>query len=429
MIKKINILKNIIIKVINESKFIMSMNKEDVNWYNFFYNKIFLKNEYDLDYGSYKYLLICDDSLEHDENGKRKEYYNSFYDAKFYIVEYNNPYSIKEVDRKDYFKFKDDNREDCKGLNLPNSFNGYKIGDIWDFQAKFKTAYELNISNYKEKEEDFLNSSNMSKNIEKKSKHVKIKNRQKYKSTLYQLAGPDTFMSFSDSYEVDPVTLKELIPKFSLNPNAEFNTPHGFYFYPFDKNNAKKFYACGMPTSADFAINRPYFHLVKVDLNNPKVLIINEDGSCNKSISSENFMKNVREIIRIHMNFFNKEINYKKIYKKLLSAYNVMTKYNYNQKMIENPFYQLYKFCFLLSGSNINYSYHGSKNDDYSSELFSLLLHSINIKCVIDKGTGTIHPNEPNQMHIITFGDDTSFYKYIGTFDNIHHKNNINEIK
>ena len=59
-----------------------------------------------------------------------------------------------------------------------------------------------------------------------------------------------------------------------------------------------------------------------------------------------------------------------------------------------------------------------SKNE-LRSELFSLLLNSIGIKCVIDRGSGFVHGNEPSQMHIVTFGENDSFYEYIGTFDNI----------
>ena len=423
MIRNIIKLKNIIKKTLNETKFIMSQNKQNIKWYEFFYENLFCKNIDDNgNITPYKYLIIDDSSDKFDLDGNIL-LNQRYFDKKYYLVPYDQPLNVEEIDFSKRLKILRENGFNVNTLSLPyDDIIGLEIKNINDFNMKYKECYRLKISKEEEYFPQYLDAKSMSDVVEKKIKYIQINDRFKYKNTLYHLAGPDTFISFADPYEIDPVSFHYLSPKFSLNPNATFNTPHGFYFYHFDKKNAQRFYECGMPSHADFAIDRPYFHLVKIDLNNPNVLIFNKDGTSNRKMSSQEFIKNVKELIRIHINFFDKEINYKKIYNKLLNSYYALTKYNDNQILEENPLYQLYKFTFLLSSHNISRNNADKEKNFFVSELFSLLLHSIGIKCVVDHGTGTIHENEPEQMHIITFGDDTSFYKYIGTFDNIHNK-------
>ena len=74
---------------------------------------------------------------------------------------------------------------------------------------------------------------------------------------------------------------------------------------------------------------------------------------------------------------------------------------------IKDNYAKLYKLSNLLS-----------KRVKSHSELFALLLNRIGMKCIIDKGSSLIHSNEPSQMHILSFGEDKSFYRYIGTYDN-----------
>jgi hypothetical protein len=323
-----------------------------------------------------------------------------------------------------------------------------------------------------------INAKRMNQDISPKIKFVEydLKNIKEYDDMLLKIAGPDIFITFSDSYEIDPTTSEDLPPKFSMNPKAAFGTPHGFYFYPFDKNNVKNFIEYGAPASADFATDRKFFHLIKVDLNHPNVLIIEKDGKTNKRMNRKIFDNNVNEIARILIHYSNviddinmdyvllsKEYDFdyepvdeklviedirKELYHiinselmdKLLTHVIPFFKHNYNVENIKNNEYIiLYKLCLILTthiSDLINYLWKQpyktnafitkmlqliEQQDNHNlSELYALLLNTIGIKCIIDKGVGVIHENEPEQMHILTFGEDDSFYKYIGTYNNYH---------
>jgi len=281
--------------------------------------------------------------------------------------------------------------------------------------------------------EESLQAEKMSKFFGKDLKFKKFDSNEEFKDYLFDIAGPDMFISFIYPYERDETTGEEKVPSFSLNPNANFNTPHGLYFYPFDKENAEKFIHYGAPTDATFAVDRPYFHLVKIDITNPEVLIFKRNGETNKNISPENFKKDLKEMIRIHLHFFDKKRSIQEIYDKLtekFNDYNELIIYGLNKeknnnkeldsqrkadlfinKISNNNYYKLYKYAYYLSSKNID-------SLSINSELFALLLNRINIKCVIDQNMSIIHPNEPEQTHILTFGENKSFYEYIGTFKN-----------
>lgn len=87
----------------------------------------------------------------------------------------------------------------------------------------------------KNKKSTKLSAKNMSKNFKNKSNFIQFKSNDEAKNFLLDIAGPDVFITFIDQYD------NQKIPEFSLNPTAAFDTPHGFYFYPFNKKNCEKF--------------------------------------------------------------------------------------------------------------------------------------------------------------------------------------------
>jgi len=277
-------------------------------------------------------------------------------------------------------------------------------------------------------DKDALSAKEMAKEIGKNLKFKKFDSNEEFKDFLFDIAGPDTFISFIDTYEHEETTGEEKVPSFSLNPNATFNTPHGLYFYPFDKENAKRYIYLGKPTNANFAVDRPYFHLVKIDIANPEVLVFKKNGETNKKISPENFKKDLKEMIRIHLKFFDKTDSIQEIYDKLNNEFKSYKKITtdslrfskkneknldlYINKLSNNNYYKLYKYAYYLSSETVD------QTSSPHSELFALLLNRINIKCVIDQDMSIIHPSEPEQAHILTFGENKSFYEYIGTFEN-----------
>jgi len=281
-----------------------------------------------------------------------------------------------------------------------------------------------------------LSAKNMSKNIGSKLNFMKFNSNEESKEFIKNIAGPDTFISFIDPYEKEDADSDDSesamkVPSFSLNPNATFNTPHGIYAYPFDTKHCEKFIITGQPTNAEFAIARPYFHLIRIDLNHPNVISFNADGSSNKSINRNKYLKELNELIRVHCKYYNKDENEKEnisesINERLKESIHFQLRDlgmsndekfdKLKEKFLNNHYYKLYKAAFYLCFENVLRKSYGS--EEKNSELYALLLNVIGMKCIVDNNTGTIHENEPTQMHILTFGENDSFYEYVGTFKN-----------
>ena len=87
-----------------------------------------------------------------------------------------------------------------------------------------------------------------------------------------------TCISFVNKYD-------ESIPSFNINPHARYRTPHGNYAYPLTLESLREIITTKKVKGAEFAIDRPYFLLFKV--NSPNAVIINKDGKTNyKSLRS-----------------------------------------------------------------------------------------------------------------------------------------------
>ena len=318
------------------------------------------------------------------------------------------------------------------------------VGD-YDYEEGEEDENE-NENSSKNKKSTKLSAKNMSKNFKNKSHFIQFESNDEAKNFLLDIAGPDVFITFIDPYANENGQQSQKAPEFSLNPTAAFDTPHGFYFYPFDKKNCKKFFITKSPAEADFAITRPYFHLVRIDLNHKDVIIFHKDGTCNKNIQKKQYLKDLNELIRMHCAYYNKneeDVDRDELLKALSLGTNyalrlqlpyLYTGQNDGDRIEENfknnNYYKLYKAAYILSFKNLKGYYSSETESDQNqesdepqtnSEFYSLLLNTIGIKCVIDIGSGTVHTNEPSQIHISTFGENDSFYEYIGTF-----KNNIN---
>ena len=292
-----------------------------------------------------------------------------------------------------------------------------------------------------------LSAKNISKHLGSKLNFINFDNNDQANSFIKDIAGPDVFISFIDPYEKDINTGEMNVPSFSLNPNAAFNTPHGIYGYPFDKKNCEKFLLERRPTDSPFATDREYFHLIRIDLNHPNVIIFNENGTSNRNISNHEYLKDLNEMIRVHCKYHNKDDKQKEEIIDIINeriSYgldeqiqfirnnennenddNIINENKYKkirQNFYKNNYYRLYKAAGYLSFNNIvDYNFHNKVdsglNDENHSILYSLLLNVIGLKCVIDYSY-SIHIMEPNQVHILTLGENKSFYEYIGTLKN-----------
>ena len=89
---------------------------------------------------------------------------------------------------------------------------------------------------------------------------------------LMQNIDEKTCISFVNAYD-------ENIPSFNINPHARYNTPHGNYAYPLTLKNFRSLYNIKKVSGTNFAIDRPYFLLFKI--NSPNTLVIDKEGKTN----------------------------------------------------------------------------------------------------------------------------------------------------
>mgnify|MGYP001283294819 CR=1 FL=1 len=95
---------------------------------------------------------------------------------------------------------------------------------------------------------------------------------------LMKNIGENTCISFVHAYD-------ENSPSFNINPHARYHTPHGNYAYPLTLKNFRTLYNIKKVGGTDFATDRPFFLLFKID--SPNTLVVNKDGTTNyKDISS-----------------------------------------------------------------------------------------------------------------------------------------------
>jgi len=275
-----------------------------------------------------------------------------------------------------------------------------------------------------------LTAKNMNINFNQQNNFINITDVDEMKEYLREIAGPDIFMSFVDDWE----NMGSSTPPLSINPTAQFHTPHGLYFFPLNKMNVESFIENGMPVFNSFyGSMSKYFHLVKIDLNHPNVFIFNQFGICNKKLNYRNCKIELNEITRIYYNFMNAENVWQKIninnlesfQTEIIKAFENSRIFAMNKSNFGSNNYYLYLYSFIdwltKKGLSDMWNY-ATTNMHNNSELSALLCSSIGMKCIIDKGSSTIAQatkTEPTQTVIINFGEDESYYHYIGTFKNI----------
>ena len=97
-------------------------------------------------------------------------------------------------------------------------------------------------------------------------------NNEETIKVLMQNIDEKTCISFVNKYD-------ENIPTFNINPHARYNTPHGNYAYPLTLKNFRTLYKTRKVSGTEFATDRPYFLLFKI--NSPDTLVIDKEGKTN----------------------------------------------------------------------------------------------------------------------------------------------------
>jgi len=294
--------------------------------------------------------------------------------------------------------------------------------------------------------------------------------------TILRNIGTNCFISFVDKYD-------ENVPRLEVSPVISYNTPHGNYGYPLTVNNFKTLFEEGLISNTNFAMDRPYFHLYKAS-STANILNINADNTTNYK---GNIIKDLKTIVHTATVFalskaeeeslFKMKIDNPQIAEKLKGqafetiraneskdlsegfdsmimmltnicratngvvpsqtlnlVVNYITKkvieesktslntfYNRNPRKKIN-FHTLYYACWRLSGM---ISSKDSDGKERSGSIFTMLLNSIDIDFIHDKGSKTLHSAEPTQAVYLNSSKKENVF-LIGTFKNIFkEKNNI----
>lgn len=100
------------------------------------------------------------------------------------------------------------------------------------------------------------------------------------------------FVSFVDQYDEDT-------PSLGVSPTITWNTPHGIYGYPLNKDNVFQFLTKGEPTESTFATDKEFIHIYR--MNDIKTVNVKKDYSTN--YNDRNYIKDVKTIVTLYLNY------------------------------------------------------------------------------------------------------------------------------
>lgn len=102
----------------------------------------------------------------------------------------------------------------------------------------------------------------------------------------------DIFISFVKNWN-------DSIPTLSVNPTVKYETPHGIYGYPLEKESLIRYFTQGQPTSAKFATNYPYIQVYKInEINTIKIKSNNETN-----YQEFNYNKDIKTLANLTINY------------------------------------------------------------------------------------------------------------------------------
>ena len=103
--------------------------------------------------------------------------------------------------------------------------------------------------------------------------------------------GDDIVISFVRGY-------KGQVPSIEINPYARFATPHGIYSYLLTKENLTDLFLKGNLRGVDFAMDRPYFHIMKITTQNKAYIMPDGTSNVYSNNDKRKFMYDVQEMVR-----------------------------------------------------------------------------------------------------------------------------------
>jgi hypothetical protein len=90
------------------------------------------------------------------------------------------------------------------------------------------------------------------------------------------------------------------VPAIGINPFSRFATPHGIYTYLLTRKNLTDLFLNQRLNYVDFAMDRPYFHIIQID--SPNMSVLTKNGSSNKyAINSDKYFEDIQEMVRVSL--------------------------------------------------------------------------------------------------------------------------------
>lgn len=136
-----------------------------------------------------------------------------------------------------------------------------------------------------------------------------LNNEDTLKILLDLAIDDDKSISFVNKYD-------DKTPRLGVNPTVQYDTPHGIYSYPFNKQTLINMIYTGSPTEATFATNYDFIHIFKTS-DTGKVKI-KDDFSTNAYSSYNNkakYQTDLKQIIKTSIifaiDFYNESIKYR----------------------------------------------------------------------------------------------------------------------
>ena len=110
-------------------------------------------------------------------------------------------------------------------------------------------------------------------------------------SDLADKFGSNYYISFVRGY-------KGQVPDVGINPFSMYATPHGVYTYLLTKKNLTDLFLKQRLGYVDFAMNRPYFHIIQID--SPNKAVLNPDSTSNKYATNvDAYDADIQEMVRV----------------------------------------------------------------------------------------------------------------------------------
>lgn len=90
------------------------------------------------------------------------------------------------------------------------------------------------------------------------------------------------------------------VPAAGINPFSRFATPHGVYTYLLTRQNLTDLFLKQRLGYVDFAMNRPYFHVIQID--SPNTSVLTKSGSSNKYANNpDKYFNDIQEMVRVSL--------------------------------------------------------------------------------------------------------------------------------